>query len=48
MYFVLMQLATAIAAPFFAVYMLTVLQFTYLEFMLNTSMAVLFQFITLN
>ena len=47
-YFVLMQCAVAIASPFFAVYMLRDLKFSYFEFMVNTGMAVLVQFITLN
>ncbi len=47
-YFVLMQLAVAIASPFFAVYMLEVLNFSYFQFMVNTGTAVLIQFITLN
>lgn len=47
-YFALMQMSVAIAAPFFAVYMLRDLQFSYLEFMLNTGTAILFQFIALN
>ena len=47
-YFVLMQCAVAIASPFFAVYMLRDLQFSYFEFMVNTGTAVLVQFITLN
>ena len=36
------------AAPFFAVYMLRDLQFSYLRFMATTAMAVLVQFLTLN
>lgn len=47
-YFILMQLAVAIASPFFAVYMLEVLKFSYFEFMVNTGTVVLMQFITLN
>lgn len=43
-----MQGAVAVASPFFAVYMLRDLQFSYLQFMANTGMAVLFQFLTLN
>lgn len=43
-----MQGAVAVAAPFFAVYMLRDLQFSYLQFMANTGMAVLVQFLTLN
>ncbi|HEY9199102.1 MAG TPA: MFS transporter [Gammaproteobacteria bacterium] len=47
-YIVCMQGAVAVAAPFFAVYMLRDLQFSYLLFMANTGMAVLVQFLTLN
>lgn len=47
-YFVLMQCAVAIASPFFAVYMLRDLEYSYFEFMVNTGTAVLMQFITLN
>lgn len=47
-YIVCMQGAVAVAAPFFAVYMLRDLQFTYLQFMATTGMAVLVQFLTLN
>ena len=43
-----MQGAVAVAAPFFTVYMLRDLQFSYLQFMANTGMAVLVQFLTLN
>jgi len=44
----LMQGTVAIAAPFFAVYMLRDLQFSYAEFTANIGMAVLVQFLTLN
>lgn len=47
-HFALMQTAVGISAPFFSVYMLRDLDFTYLEFMLNTGTAVLVQFLTLN
>ena len=43
-----MQGGVAVAAPFFSVYMLRDLQFSYLQFMANTAMAVLVQFLTLN
>lgn len=46
-FFVLMQAAVGISAPFFAVYMLGFLQFSYVEFMANTGMSVLVQFLTL-
>ncbi len=48
LYVVLMQGAVGISGPFFAVYMLRDLHFTYLEFMLNTGTMVLAQFVTLN
>ncbi|WP_455217734.1 MFS transporter, partial [Kaarinaea lacus] len=44
----LMQGATAIASPFFAVYMLRDLQYSYLEFMSCAAMTILAQFLTLN
>jgi MFS family permease len=47
LFFVLMQSAVGISAPFFSVYMLKVLQFSYLQFMMNTGAAVLVQFLTL-
>ncbi len=43
-----MQGAVAVAAPFFSVYMLRELEFSYLQFMANTGVAVLVQFLTLN
>lgn len=48
LYFVLLQGTVAIASPFFAVYMLRDLHFSYLQFMANTGTAVLMQFLTLN
>ena len=42
-----MQFSVAIASPFFAVYMLRDLQFSYAQFMANTGMSVLAQFLTL-
>lgn len=48
LYIAFMQGAVAVAAPFFAVYMLRDLQFSYLQFMATTAMAVLVQFLTLN
>ncbi|MCZ6890162.1 MAG: MFS transporter [Gammaproteobacteria bacterium] len=47
-FYACMQIAVAIASPFYVVYMLRDLQFTYLEFMLNTSASVFMQFLTLN
>jgi MFS family permease len=48
LYFVLMNLAVGIASPFFAVYMLRDLGFSYLEFTATTAASVLVQFLTLN
>jgi MFS family permease len=48
LFFALMQGAVAVAAPFFAVYMLRDLHFSYLQFTANTGTAVLVQFLTLN
>lgn len=48
LYFTLMQTTVAIASPFFAVYMLRDLHFSYLQFMVNTGTAVFIQFVTLN
>ncbi len=48
LYFVLMQGAVAIAGPFFAVYMLRDLHFSYLQFTATTGTAVLVQFLTLS
>jgi len=47
-FYALMQLAVAIASPFFIVYQLRDLQFSYLEYTVSTSMSVLMQFIALN
>lgn len=46
-FFILMQMAVGVGAPFFSVYMLETLEFSYLQFMLNTGTAILFQFLTL-
>jgi len=48
MLFILMQSAVGISAPFFSVYMLKTLEFSYLEYMINISMAILVQFLTLS
>lgn len=48
MFFALMQAAVAIASPFFTLYMLRDLKFSYLEFMANTATSVMLQVITLN
>jgi MFS family permease len=42
-----MQCMVALSAPFFAVYMLRDLQFTYLQFTLNTAASILVQFVLL-
>lgn len=47
LFFALTQFAVSIASPFFTVYMLRDLQFTYLAFTINTATAVLAQFLTL-
>jgi len=47
-FFALIQFSVAIASPFFTVYMLRDLQFSYVQFMTNTGMAILAQFLTLN
>ncbi len=46
-FFALMQFSVAIASPFFTVYMLRDLEFSYLAFTLNTGTAILAQFLTL-
>ncbi len=47
-FFALMQFAVAIASPFFTVYMLRDLQFSYLNFTLNSGAAIFTQFLTLS
>lgn len=47
-FFALMQFSVAIASPFFTVYMLRDLQFSYAQFMGNTGMSIIAQFLTLN
>jgi MFS family permease len=47
-YFAFTQLAVAISGPFVAVHLLRDLEFTYLQFMLNSGASVLVQFLTLN
>jgi len=47
-FFAAMQFSVAIASPFFIVYMLRDLQFTYLEYTIITAMSVLLQFLALN
>ncbi|MDX1516688.1 MAG: MFS transporter [Woeseiaceae bacterium] len=46
-FFALMQFSVAVASPFFTVYMLRDLEFTYLQFTINSGTAVLAQFLTL-
>lgn len=48
LFFALMQFSVALSSPYFSVYMLRDLQFTYFEFMMNTGMSVVAQFLTLN
>jgi MFS family permease len=48
LFFVLMQSAVGISAPFFSVYMLKTLEFSYLQYMANIGTAVLVQFLTLS
>ncbi len=48
LFYALMQFSVAIASPFFTVYMLRDLHFTYLMFMANTAASVLAQFLALN
>ena len=47
LFYALMQFSVATASPFFAVYMLRDLQFSYAQFMANTGISVLAQFLTL-
>ncbi len=47
-FFAAMQFSVAVASPFFTLYMLRDLHFTYLMFMTNTAATVLMQFLTLN
>ncbi|MCK9531637.1 MAG: MFS transporter [Gammaproteobacteria bacterium] len=46
-FYALMQFSVAISGPFFTVYMLRDLDFTYVQFMANTAASVLAQFLTL-
>lgn len=48
LYFALMQWAVAMGSPFFAVYMLRDLHFSYVEFMAISAASVAMQFLTLN
>ncbi len=47
-FFALVQFSVAIASPYFTVYMLRDLQYSYVAFTANTGMAILAQFLTLN
>jgi MFS family permease len=47
-FFACMQLSVAIASPYFALYMLRDLEYSYLAFMFNTAASVCIQFLTLN
>lgn len=46
-FFILFQAAVGVSAPFFSVYMLKTLEFSYLQYTANTGTAVLVQFLTL-
>ena len=48
MFFALMQFSVAIASPFFSVYVLRDLEYSYARFMIYSSTSVLVQFLTLN
>jgi MFS family permease len=48
LFFAAMQFAVAIASPFFTLYMLRDLEFSYVAFMFNTVASVCVQFLTLN
>lgn len=47
LFFATMQFSVSIASPFFIVFMLRDLNFSYLEFMINHAMSVMVQFLTL-
>jgi MFS family permease len=47
LFFALIQLSVAVGSPFFAIYLLRDLQFTYVEFMICTAASVALQFLTL-
>lgn len=47
LFFALMQLSVAVASPFFTVYMLRDLEYSYFQFTMNTAVAILAQFLTL-
>ncbi len=48
LFFACMQFSVAISGPYFALYMLRDLQYSYFEFMLNSAVTICFQFLTLN
>ena len=48
LFFAAMQFSVSVASPFFTLYMLRDLHFSYLMFMSNTAASVLMQFLTLN
>lgn len=48
LFFASMQMVVAVASPFFAVYMLRDLNFTYIEFMATSAATILMQFLALN
>jgi MFS family permease len=47
-FFALMQFSVSIASPFFIIYLLRDLEFSYLEYTVSVSMSVLMQFLALN
>lgn len=48
LFYAMMQFSVAIASPFFIIYQLRDLEFSYLEYTVSISMSVLIQFLTLN
>lgn len=48
LFFALMQFSVAVASPFFAIYLLRDLEFSYLEFMACSASTIIMQFLTLN
>lgn len=48
LFFALMQMSVAVASPYFSVYMLRDLNFSYLQFMVNTGTSICFQFLALS
>jgi MFS family permease len=48
LFFALLQFSVALSSPFFSVYMLRDLEFSYAQFMMNSGTSVFVQFLTLN